>query len=74
MKIYRVVVEWPNRANVLDRMSSELFESEDDAYRHLNDVRNDQEVYGLEPGETLRLEIYDSEPAITEYMTFEQED
>ena len=70
MKIYRVVAEWPNRTNPLDRIFSVLFESEDDAYRHINDMRESEELYGKEPGETLRLEVYDSKPVVTEDMTY----
>lgn len=70
MKIYRVVMEWPNRTNPIDRIFSVLFESIDDAYRHINDMRENEELYGKEPGETLRLEIYDSEPETVEDMTY----
>jgi hypothetical protein len=74
MKIYRVVVEWPNRTNPLDRILSEIFESEEAARQYVRGFREDQEMYGLEPGETLRLEIYDLAPAVVEFATYEKED
>lgn len=44
MRIYRVVVEWPNRTNPLDRILSELFESEEAARQYLKGVREDQQL------------------------------
>lgn len=67
MKIYRVVVEWPNRTNPIDRVYSELFESIEEARKHIAKQKEYQEVYGLEVGEEVRLEIYDSDPVFTEY-------
>ncbi len=70
MKIYRVVMEFPNRTNPLDRVLSEIFESEEAARQYVRGFREDQEMYGLEPGETLRLEIYDAAPAVVEFATY----
>jgi hypothetical protein len=63
MKMYRVVTEFPSRTNPREQQAAELFESEEEALRHVSYVCLDQDLYGLEPGETLRLEIYDAEPA-----------
>lgn len=68
MKIYRVVIERPNRENTLDRVISELFESDTEAYKYIKGLKKCQEVHRLlEPEESVRLEIYDSEPVVAEY-------